>query len=395
MTNLSSVDGYLMPDAQTHDATLPEGCNTHFDLLRAAKRAGRRFGLGPQDLQLLELYLCFTRREDWAEGKRPLYTRSVTATAASLSISTRSVNTAERRLERLGLIRRDTRADGARGGWGGQGALYGIDLTPLIAAQDALLACAEAARAEADHIADLRAAISRRLGEARRIIAALGDRMAEAAALIPCLPTRTPQGRNPATLEAILLGIEPVIEALRGLVEPVDNRSNLHSSSDAPEESCEPIYNTDITSKVSCNGNIPVTALTRLAEKKKSADGESMHGLQNLKDRDISNAMPDTWHDLAGTLPGQFLWHRFTMAAQARLSALGVSEAAWHEAASVMGREAAALSLMILDANRYRPDKPVHNVAGALRAMTRRAERDALRLHASVYGLLARGRAAA
>ena len=100
--------------------------------------------------------------------------------------------------------------------------------------------------------------------------------------------------------------------------------------------------------------------------------------------------MPDDWHTLAGTVPGRFLWHRLAWAAEQRAPALGVSSQAWSGAVRVMGRDAAALSLMILDVNRAHPSVPVRNVAGALRAMTRRAEAGTLRLHASVYGLLER-----
>jgi len=382
-TNPSSAEGRAVPDA-----TLPEGCKTPFDLLRAAKRAGRRYGLGPQDLQLLELYLCFTKRADWAEGRRPLYTRTVIRTATSLGVSPRSVNTAERRLERLGLIRRATRADGMRGGWDREegGALYGIDLTPLIAAQPSLIACADAARAEADTVERLRAAISRALGEARRLIAR--STLPAAATLFERLPTRTPQGRDPGPLRAVLGRIEPLVEAMRALRQPVDNSARLVNSSDAPEENRVPLYIPPMTPEDLGKG-----ARARDAEKETARGGNAAHGLEYLKGRDISAAMPDTWHDGAGTVPGQFLWHRYVMAAQQRLAPLGVPEAAWREAVAVMGQEAAAVSLMILDANRFRPRTPVRNVAGALRAMTRRAETGALRLHASVYGLVARGRA--
>lgn len=394
-TTLSSADGLSMP-AAIPNATLPPTCTTHFDLLRAAKRAGRRFGLGPQDLHLLEYYLSFTRREDWAEGKRPLYTRPVTRTAAALGVSPRSINTAERRLERLGLIHRATRADGARGGWGGEdnGPLYGIDLTPLITAQDALNTCAAEALAEQAKADSLRAAISRLLGEARRIMADCVNAPADAITrLTKHLPRRTPQTRDISFLQTLLNTIEKTMCHLRTLVQPVDNSDDPQKSSDAPEENCPPLYNTSMNPNVLGKHAGTANALQNLAENKAEQVSPLAHGLQHLKGRDISLAMPQPWHDLTRTQPGQFLWPRFAMAAEARLPQLGIAEAIWHEATAIMGREAAALSLMILDANRTRPDNPVRNIAGALRAMTRRAERGTLRLHASVYGLIARNRA--
>lgn len=386
-----------MPETTRPDATLPQGCTSHFDLLRTAKRAGRRFGLGPQDLQLLELYLSCTRREDWAEGRRPLYTRSVRRTAALLGVSPRSINTSERRLERLGLIRRDTRADGARGGWGGEdgGPLYGIDLTPLIAAQTRLTDCADAAAAEIARAESLRARISRLLGEARRIAATfITD---DITTLFHSLPNRTPQGRNPEALQACLESVEATICNLRTLCEPVlcrpvDNSTGHPDSSGASDESGPLLYNTISSPIILCRPGTGFPAPTIDTDSGKTTVIDAAHGIQHLRTRDISRVMPDIWHTIAGTLPGQFLWHRFAMAAETRLQALAVPEAAWLEAVAVMGRQAAALSLMILDTNRHRPDNPVRNVAGALRAMTRRAERGTLRLHASVYGLLARDR---
>lgn len=393
--NPSSANRTAMPDA-----TLPEGCDSPFDLLRAAKRAGRYFGLGPQDLTLLELYICCTRREDWAEGRRPLCTRPVIRTAAALGVSPRSVNTAERRLERLGLIRRATRADGMRGGWDREegGALYGIDLAPLVAAYPALLACAEAARARAERVTRLRAAISRSLGAARRLAEGCGAAVSDSiAALLALLPARTPQSRDPEALEAVLARVERVAEALRALPgaagEPVDNSVVTRISSGASEEIGPLLYTTD-PSPESTGKALPPTPARRWGRDRAGngsarADGAA-HGLRYLKDRDIGRAMPDSWHEAAGTLPGQFLWHRFVMAAQTRLRPLGVPEALWREAVAVMGQEAAALSLMILDVNRRRPGTPVRNLPGALRGMARRAEEGGLRLHASVYGILAR-----
>jgi len=393
-TSPMSAEGAAVPDAARPDATLPPGCTSPFDLLRTAKRAGRRFGLGPQDLQLLELYLSCTRREDWAEGRRPLYTRSVRRTAALLGVSPRSINTAERRLEQLGLIRRDTRADGARGGWGGEdgGPLYGIDLTPMIAAQPRLLACIDAATAETARVESLRAAISRLLGEARRILA---TRTTDAvAALFRSLPSRTPQGRDPAALHIVLQTVESILAALRTLGTPVDNRPGLPDSSGASEESGPLLYNTIHNPEVSCNRHDPASSMVGKAGNAGTPGPDTGHGIRHLRENDISQVMPEAWHTNAGTMPGQFRWHRFTMAAQTRLLPLGVPEATWREAVAVMGQHAAALSLMLLDVNRYRPDNPVRNVTGALRAMTRRAERGTLRLHASVYGLLARRNAA-
>lgn len=401
-TSLSSATGCSMP--KRANAALPEDCKTHFDLLRAAKRAGRHFGLGPQDLQLLELYLCFTRPGDWVEGGRPLYSRPVHRTAADLGVTPRSVNTAERRLERLGLIRRATRADGARGGWHeGEGAAYGIELAPLAEAYSALEAAAERARADAARIETLRAAISIGLGEGRRILAQIGGEgrafYDAACVLWQEVPERTPQSRRAEQLEAVLEHLNGILARLIRLCGPVDKSSNMSAkakiSSDAPEEKLSHIYNTTNETLVYCNRAGLVSAHTRADAKKDCTQATpTAHGLQHIKGRDVVLALPAGWEEATGNQIDRFEWRRFCYVAELRLSILDVSVAAWREACSVMGREAAAVSLMILDANRSRSENPVRNVGGALRAMTRRAERGALRLHASVYGLKARAETA-
>lgn len=72
--------------------------------------------------------------------------------------------------------------------------------------------------------------------------------------------------------------------------------------------------------------------------------------------------------------------------------ALGISHALWAEACAVLGDQAAAVCVVLVDHAMHREDNPVRKPGGYFRAMLRKAERGELHLHKSVFGILKRGR---
>lgn len=249
---------------------LPEGIENRFDLLRMAKRAGAHFGLSFGDLRVLELYVSYSKPEDWTADRRPIYTRPVFRSASDLGISTRHLNRCERKLEKLGLIFRDTRGDGGRGGYRrvkaagqeGQGgdanvveisfSPYCIDLRPLAVAYDRLRACAEAADRHEAQIDATRATISRMLRHANELTreaeaASDGDdALALMLSRINDLPDRTPQFRDLSRLSAmeaeITQFVEDLQEALRAIIDAsieskgTDSCKQNTQMSDAPDK---------------------------------------------------------------------------------------------------------------------------------------------------------------
>lgn len=86
--------------------------------------------------------------------------------------------------------------------------------------------------------------------------------------------------------------------------------------------------------------------------------------------------------------PGDALNDRhFIKAAITILPDLGIHPTAWEAAAVTMGNLAAALSVLVIDANRFRQVDPVRKPGAMLCAMTRIAERGGLNLHGSLIGL--------
>jgi replication initiation protein RepC len=84
-------------------------------------------------------------------------------------------------------------------------------------------------------------------------------------------------------------------------------------------------------------------------------------------------------------------FHDIVDAAYALLPVLGIHKSAWHEACAVLGRNGAAICVMIIDQKAQDPQLKIRNPGGYLREMTARAKRGELNLHGSVFGLLKRG----
>jgi len=401
---------------------LPEEAKDKYALIRMAERAGRNFGLGFTDLRLLTLYVGYTRPQDWEEGGRPVYTRPVWRTASDLGISSRQVNRSENRLERLGLLFRDTRADGGRGtvreafGADGEGrVVHCVDLRPLAVAWPVLLKSAEAARHREAAIDAARAGISRALRLVPRLLAealTLDAPRANAAGLCDLgagLPARTPRHRDLPRLVALHGQMQDIIERLRVFLAPVDNGDNHalpEKESDAAVVSVSDIYNTKPDSESLCSPEKTITAkppaspilpivraarsdLTALFELEPGDDAQIETGLDRLRTDQVIAAMPSEWRYMIDG-QGRVSWRGFCHVAESRLAALRVGVHAWRRLTLVTGRRAAAVALMALDANRSHPTSPVRNVGGAIYRFADIACEGGLRLDAMVIGILAR-----
>jgi hypothetical protein len=89
-------------------------------------------------------------------------------------------------------------------------------------------------------------------------------------------------------------------------------------------------------------------------------------------------------------MTGRLGWPDIVDAAYDLLPILGVSRSAWLEACTTLGRDGAALSVMIIDRKMQDAPNSIKNPGGYLRAMTAKAKEGKLNLHGSVFGLLKR-----
>ena len=108
-----------------------------------------------------------------------------------------------------------------------------------------------------------------------------------------------------------------------------------------------------------------------------------------MRTAQVRAAMPEAWQFEMQAF-GSFSWRAYCMVAESRLVHLGVGTHAWKRLCLVIGRRAAAVALMALEANRFHPTKPVKNVGGAIFRFADIAKTGGLRLDAMVLGVLAR-----
>ena len=92
-----------------------------------------------------------------------------------------------------------------------------------------------------------------------------------------------------------------------------------------------------------------------------------------------------------GADPGR-AWDVSAKAAYHLTGYLGISHTLWAEACAVLGEQAAAVCVVLIDHAMHREDNPVRKPNGYFRSRLRKAERGDLHLHRSIFGILERGR---
>jgi hypothetical protein len=123
---------------------------------------------------------------------------------------------------------------------------------------------------------------------------------------------------------------------------------------------------------------------------------QESHGLEHLTWKQIMLAASDRFMDrlvcqTAG-MQRPVLAGDCVRAAYGLTGHLGISHALWAEACAVLGEQAAAVCVVLIDHAMHREDNPVRKPQAYFRSMLRKAERGELHLHKSIFGILKRGR---
>ena len=141
---------------------LPKG-TTRFDLLRLFEQVARPgFGLSSTTVSLVRHYVLKTLDADYRPGRICAVWTEACRLAEAIGLTPRSVNSAERELERSGFIVRTSGINGGRTGDRHNGVIAwaaGINLAPLIERFAELKAKAEVLQFQARAIGQCRAEI--------------------------------------------------------------------------------------------------------------------------------------------------------------------------------------------------------------------------------------------
>ena len=299
---------------------LPRGVR-RVDLLALIEDLGKRgLGLSSTAVRVLRHYVWRSRDEDYLAGRICAVWDRVCRTAEELDLCSRAINDAERELEAKGLLVRTTGGNGARSGVRSSGVIRwaaGINLAPLIERYDELKALREARDLQQQAVAECKADIRR----VRRLI-----RDAAEPVLLARADEILPDGRM-APIHSIER-LEAIRAALEAVLAELDVEPRATNASDGPEENDRPKIQTHHLSE-SCSGRSATPSITTSLALQ----------LASEEFRELAIAQGHTG------------WMGLVEAARQSASWLGISQRTWGNACALLGRERAAMCVLVIERN--------------------------------------------
>lgn len=393
-----------------HFVGLEEGTD-RYSLLLLVKKTGKLAGFTPRSIALLDYYLAFTRDCDWEEGARPIVYQSLTKTALDLGVSERQVQKLESALFAAGAITWNDSGNHKRYGrrcpdTGRLVFAYGVDLSPLSYLRERLEKLLEEKRRNDEAWLETK----RQISWYRRQIRGL-------------LLEAEQGGRGPLTEYArrydgiaVQIRTHLVIDTLRSLLE---SHRNLHSdllalvggggtakpegasqrasiAKETPIGACRNDHkfahykstNQGSSDESDTSSRDDAGFQESVVEPPEPSDPASGSGLTHVS---LGMAIDAAGPGLREHLPDGASWGDLVEAANRVGRVYGVSQASWAEACTVLGRNGAALCVLLVDHGANRDENRVRTPAAYFRGMIRRARAGELRLHKSVFGLLTGG----
>ncbi|MEO1497668.1 MAG: plasmid replication protein RepC [Planctomycetota bacterium] len=397
-------------DMSDHFGGLEEGTD-RYSLLLLVKKAGKLAGFTPRSIALLDYYLAFTRDSDWEEGARPIVYQSLTKTALDLGVSERQVQKLESALFAAGAITWNDSGNHKRYGrrcpdTGRLVFAFGVDLSPLSYLRKQLEMLLEEKRRSDEAWLETK----RQISWYRRQIRGL-------------LLEAEQGGRGPLTEYdsrydeiAVQIRTHLTIDTLRSLL---NRHRSLHNELLALVGRGETAETKEASQRASIAKETPIGACRndrKFVHYKSTNQGSSDEsdtssrndtGFQEsvadlpehsdpASDSGLTHVSLGMAIDAAGPrfrehLPDGASWGDLVEAANRVRRSYGVSQASWAEACSVLGRNGAALCVLLVDHGANRDENRIRTPAAYFRGMIRRARAGELRLHKSVFGLLKGG----
>lgn len=384
-----------------------------YHLEQLLDRIGGSLGLRPARVAALIAMIRATSPDDWSDPTcDPVCYVSQEEMAERLGKTPRAVRKDEESLEGLGLLWRATAANGARRACGGM--KLGMNFAPLIARYDELAAI--------DHERTSRIQRRKRLklecSGARRFYCSAAAQLAD---LSPDHPLLEELEARYQALPARYAGLdvealEALLQAIADLAKSADAALQMQrqTSGAAEADFLRYIQDTNHTGSETCNASdvddrtarkraddipsapAPQGAVENNEKKTAWADrGCKPELLESFTPTALYRACSGDFRLYLDAAKGERRSpsaHDFYAAASNMRPELGIHHSAWREACETLGDMGAALALLVIDANRYHPVRPIHSPGGSLRAWCRRAQAGQLNLTGSLIGLIERSR---
>lgn len=365
--------------------------NRLYVVLDGARRA---LGLGAPALETLRHLIGYTRPDDWKPGRTPLAWPSNYTLAERAGVTESAIKARLRQLRALGLVSPHDSAHGRRTGRrDAAGAIttgYGVDLSPLRIRFAELRALAEAQTAQSRLFKEGRQAIAR----ARRLV---GQAQAQAADL------RLTGAHWPALHEAIerIAGLAATARAARdshGYQAALDQLPALEQRVGETIDR----FMFDLDDEPSGSKSAPAIQIQTKPHSLNHVQADQGRSSGPTRDDDAAAALPASPSrsvfkarpaDLVAMFPTVAMyvatprpgWPDLHAAAARLRHDLGIRTATWVEALDRLGRDGAAVAMLITAERQSRGE--IRQSAGAYFAgMIVKAARDELDLGRSLWG---------
>jgi hypothetical protein len=318
-----------------HDG-LPSGV-THFSLAdlieKIAPGTCREEYLSATAVRVLKHYLLCCRSSDFERGKICGVWEQPQTTAQTLRISTKVLHNAEAELERGGFIERTHVPHARRTGQRRDGvivSLAGISLRPLIDGYSRWKARLEAMELHERAVASLRHEV---------VMLGREIRATQAAALIEEAERILPRGRVSRISSAEKLG------ALKAMLEALLVQLDLPSGDTKSSVRTEEIFAPNIPVKDSSKNRKCATDAQFGADRSTEVTPAMAASLASADYLSLlSSDRQPSWPDIVDASAIACRWHN-------------VSQLAWAEACERLGRERAALCVLVIDRNARLPSE--------------------------------------
>jgi replication initiation protein RepC len=384
------------------------------DVMKTIRPLRRALGISPARLEVLDAMIRSTDATAWSDpNAEPVCYQRQMMIAEETGFSPRMIHACERFFEEIGFLAKRVGADGSRGRFAGGAVLHGLCFSPLIERMPDLVELAAARRAAIARCDGLR----RECSAARRVLsravaelmvlAADAPQTAEAAQALADFPERYADWSEQALrglVENARLAASNALEFLdlqqiRSGVSDAPFRPHIHEQTHKKSEDCNGSSVDERTARKRAadypSGAEP-DGPAQCYENKCEADPASHKPkpTESFSPRQLRGAASDDFRFYLDALAGDRLPTEldFILAAQRMLPELAINPTIWDRAAAQMGDLRAALCVLVIDARRFDPVRPIRSAGASLQSFLALNRAGKLNLAGSLIGLIERGR---
>ncbi len=374
-----------------------------YDLLLLVKRVGKHAGFSARMIALLDYYISFTRDCDWEEGSRPIIYQSLSKTALDMGVTERQIQKLEHALFECGALTWHDSGNHRRFGKRDEKTgrilyAYGVDLGPLAALKPSLEEKLQEKQLYDAAWMETKRQISWYRSQIRSISNELFEKgeegVAQSTALSETYEPISMQIRTHmdlAKLRELLTAHKALYETALKFVEPHDK-----TKKSSPKSVQKFAVNKNTNNKQSDKSDLKMNEKDVCKRKQhlKAANKEPTLSermisarLHEIKVKDLSAVLSERAM-IYLSHSSQLTMQDFVDVAYKMKANLSISQNKWIEACEVLGREGAALSVLLTDFALDRSYSPVLKPAGYFSALIERARVGNLNLKASLEAIL-------